>query len=117
MTPEDVAATAAMVIARARESFGRDEDGGPPDAFDFYVAAHGIERYGKLYNETYVLANEPYGPAMAGCSDDDLQQRKARADALWGQLEGEMEQYANNCRQARYAGWSREEGGPIRRLR
>lgn len=117
----DVARTAAQIIAGARERYATSpETEGGSDAFDFQVAAEGIARHGELYQETYLIAN-PVTDAPPVTSEAELEARastrKARADALWQQVLPELEQYAANCRTARYTGWSREHGGPIRRVR
>jgi hypothetical protein len=108
--------TAAVIIARARESYRNGEVGGSTDAFDYKIGIEGIARYGELYQETYALANENH-PVKPGDGQDVLDACKERADALWAQVLPELEAYAANCRAARYTGWSPESGRSLRRAR
>ena len=98
-----------------------------PDAFAVYTSIHGVEPFGPLYNEVYILAN-PKRPIRQGmdpeefrewCDQQDRMHRK-RAQALWAELLPYLEKYADECRAAaregRVRGWSRESGGPVRIL-
>lgn len=104
------AALAATIIARAREEYGS------PDAFDYKISIEGIAPFGELYQEAYALANERYPQVAPGDGEVVLAERKARAGALWEQVQPELAAYAADCRAARYTGWSRESGGPVRRI-
>lgn len=103
-----VARSAAEIIAAARETHG------DPAAFDFMIATEGIAPFGELYQETYRAANP--SPAVPGEGEEQLAERKARAARLWAQVLPELEVYADRCRSASYTGWSRESGGPVRRV-
>lgn len=107
----NIADVAAKIISRARQR------GDSADAFDYQIATEGLRPFGELYQETYGLANEPDGQVRPGDGDAALAERKDRAKRLWEQVLPELEIYAADRRAARYTGWSRESGGPIRRLR
>lgn len=104
-------ATAAQIIARARQSWTNNPDtDGSTDAFDYHIAIVGIEPFGELYQEVYAVANEGHRQApVAEC--------KERAARLWAELLPELESYAVECRNAKYTGWSRESGRAVRRVR
>jgi hypothetical protein len=111
------ATTAAMIIARARENWSNNpEVDGGSDAFDFHIATVGVQPAGELYQEVYALANEGHDVIVGG-GQAQLEERKERAARLWEELLPELEAYAADCRNARYTGWSRESGGPVRRVR
>ena len=108
---------AAQIIARAREAWSNSpEVNGGSDAFDFHIATVGVQAFGELYNEAYVLANEGHEVVVGG-SNAQLEERKERAARLFQQVLPELESYAADCRAAQYTGWSRESGGQIRRVR
>ncbi len=106
----DTAHAAATIIARARAGHGS------ADMFDFKIATEGVEPFGELYNEAYLLANEGEPMVKEGDGEDVLAGRKTRAAELWERVLPELEAYATRCREARYTGWSRESGGPVRRV-
>lgn len=113
----DTKRTAAEIIARAKESYshrpgGTDSDG---DAFDLKIATEGVLPYGELYQETYALANEGH-EVKTGDGQEVLDKHKSRADLLWRQVLPKLNEYADDCRSARYSGWSRQLSGPVRRL-
>lgn len=108
---------ASIVIARAREAWTNNpETDGGADAFDHHISRVGLERYGELYNEVYVLANENHR-IRPGDDEAALDAQKDRADALWEQLLPELQAYVEDCRSATYTGWSSESSGPVRRVR
>ena len=100
--------TAAQIIAAVRGRWAN------PDALDFRVAADGIAPYGDFYQEVYALANEGHdvGP---GTTPAELEERKQRAAQLWEQVLPGLEQYADECRRAKYTGWSWASNRPLRR--
>ena len=98
-----------------------------PDAFAYYTSIYGVEPYGPLYNQVYILANPQRPVPSTGPKDPeefeawcDQQDRlhRDRAQALWAQLLPYLEGYAAECRAAaregRFHGWSKESRGPIR---
>ncbi|MEW1926404.1 hypothetical protein [Streptomyces sp. NPDC088360] len=109
-------ATAEQIIAAARESWRNSPEAeGGADAFDHYISVHGIEQRGPLFQETYVLANAEH-PIRPGADEAALTACTERAEQLWRQVLPALEEYAEQCRTARYSGWSAESGGPVRRL-
>jgi hypothetical protein len=59
--------TAALIIARARESWSNSpETSGGPDAFDLHIAIAGLQPYGELYQEVYAIANEGHEVVVVG---------------------------------------------------
>lgn len=107
----DIARTAARIIASARGSYNN------ADAFDYMIKVEGIKPFGELYNECYRIANEHQATVAPGDTQDDLDDRKRRAGELWAQVLPELENYAAECKAARFTGWSRMSDGPIRRVR
>ncbi|MFE9448301.1 hypothetical protein [Streptomyces sp. NPDC006739] len=110
-------ATAAQIIARAREAWTNDPDTqGGADAFDHHISIVGVQAHGDLYQEVYAIANEGHD-VVPGGGQAQLDARKERAARLWAEVLPELEAYAAGCRSASYTGWSRESSGPIRRVR
>lgn len=113
--------TARKVVNEARREHG------DADRFDYYIAVNGLEPFGPLYNQVYILANEV--PPMPDLSDERArlspeefeslierraQERKRRASDLWNSLAPHLERYASECRKARFTGWSTMSNGPVR---
>lgn len=109
--------TAALIIARARESWSNSpETSGGPDAFDLHIAIAGLQPYGELYQEVYAIANEGHELVVVG-GEAQMEERKDRAARLWQEVLPELETYAADCRNAKYTGWSGQSGDPVRRVR
>jgi hypothetical protein len=99
---EDVART---LITEARIVEGADE-------FDFYTAANGIEPFGPLYNQLYILVRgllEREDPSVS------LEEVRARTVEAWPVVLPTLEEYREDCRTAKFTGWSRMSGGPLKR--
>lgn len=100
-------ATAARIIARARESWTNSpETDGGAEAFDRHIGIVGIQPYGELYQEVYALANEGHQVVVGG-SEAHLSERKERAAHLWRTVLPELEAFAAQCRSTPRTGWSR----------
>jgi hypothetical protein len=86
------------------------------DAFDYWVATDGWHEYGAFYNACYTLANENH-QAFPGCGQEFLDESKRLANALWAEVRPYIRAYYEDCRAAKFTGWSRQNEGPIRRVR
>ncbi|MFE9845805.1 hypothetical protein [Streptomyces goshikiensis] len=98
------------IIERAREAYGG------VDAFDHYTAIHGVDREGQLHNEASIFANEHLPMVQPGDGTESILRRRERALALWEEILPELKLYEAACRAAEWRGWSRESGGPVRRI-
>jgi hypothetical protein len=97
----------------------REDRDGPEqddrDAFDFWVATEGdVTAFRDAF---YGVANAVLPQVRPGDGGEALALRTERRDALWDQVEPQLEAYVQECRFARYTGWSRASSGPIRRVR
>ncbi|MGW2793608.1 hypothetical protein ACWC9H_27265 [Streptomyces sp. NPDC001251] len=129
----DTAAIFREVMADARSAFAQDHHERPNDLFDFQLATgnnsgpDAASAAQAIDNALYRIANgdelrgeltEPGDPAAAQDPDNPatwpavIRKRRLRT-----RLQPHFDTLVDDCKQGQYKGVSREESGPVRRIR